>query len=138
MMNFALAEVPFVMKVVVGIWIFASLVLVLVVLIQKGKGGGLSSTFGGLGTSLLGTKTGDFLTWFTICLVAVWLLLSVVASKWFKPQSSEYLQTMPRTSSPVMPAQQQTLPFETEKPVESEQPAAGQTTSVPQPNTPAN
>lgn len=113
MMDFALAAVPFVMKVIVGIWTFAALVLVLVVLIQKGRGGGLSSAFGGIGSSLLGTKTGDFLTWVTICLVTVWLLLSVVAAKWFRPEASEYLQP-----------QQQTAPSQTP-------PAA------PQPNTPA-
>lgn len=101
MVYFALATVPFVMKIVLGIWALAALILVLVVLIQKGRGGGLSSAFGGIGNSLLGTKTGDFLTWVTICLVAVWLLLSIAAAKWFKPQVSEYLQT--QQEAPVAP-----------------------------------
>ncbi len=113
MAGFVLAAVPFVMKVVMGIWLVAALVLVFVVLIQKGRGGGLSSAFGGIGSSLLGTKTGDFLTWVTICIVAVWLLLSIVAVKWYKPQASEYLEGgQPRASVP-------TVPTETEKPLES-------------------
>jgi preprotein translocase subunit SecG len=101
MMHLTLAAVPFVMKIVVAVWAIVAVLLVLVVLIQKGRGGGLASAFGGLGTSLLGTKTGDFLTWFTICLVCVWLVLSVVAVKWFKPTASQYLQ---------IPTQQQQLP----------------------------
>jgi preprotein translocase subunit SecG len=128
MMDFALATVPFVMKVVVAIWTFAALALILLILIQKGRGGGLSSAFGGLGSSLLGTKTGDFLTWVTICFVAVWLLLSVVAVKWFKPQTSELLQSRPISS----------LPAETQTPPASGQPAPAQAPITPQPDTPAN
>ncbi len=101
MVHFALAAVPGFMKLVMGIWVFAAVVLIFIVLIQKGKGGGLGAAFGGVGSSLLGTKTGDFLTWVTICFVAVWLLLSVVAAKWFKPSTSEYLQSQQTTSAPV-------------------------------------
>jgi preprotein translocase subunit SecG len=125
MAYFALAAVPFVMKVVMGIWVFAALVLVLVVLIQKGRGGGLSSAFGGLGSTLLGTKTGDFLTWVTISIVAVWLFLSIAAVKWFKPYASEYLQGGQMPPAPVTtPAPP--VPVETEKPLESQQPAENQ------------
>jgi preprotein translocase subunit SecG len=125
MMDFVLATVPFVMKVVVGIWVLAALILVLLILIQKGRGGGLSSTFGGMGSSLLGTKTGDFLTWVTISVVVIWLLLSVVSAKWFKPEANEFLQRQP---SPSMPAQQmpQTPAGEAAKPVQAEQPVQGQ------------
>ena len=132
MMNFALAAVPLGMKVVVGIWLLVSLVLILVVLIQKGRGGGLSSAFGGIGNSLLGTKTGDFLTWFTICLVAFWLILSVVAAKWFRPRTSEYLQSQTPVTAPAT-QEQPALPAESEQPAQPETPA-----EVPQPNTPAN
>ena len=121
MTDFVLAAVPFVMKIVMGIWALAALVLVFIVLIQKGKGGGLSSAFGGIGSSLLGTKTGDFLTWVTICIVAVWLLLSIVAAKWFKPSASEYLQSEQMPAAPVS-APAPTVPVETEKPLK---PTAG-------------
>ncbi len=102
-----LAVVPFFMKIVIVIWALAALALVLIVLIQKGKGGGLSAAFGGIGNTLLGTKTGDFLTWVTISLVAVWLLLSVAAAKWFKPQASEYLQGQQSQMPASAPAEQQ-------------------------------
>lgn len=123
MMGFALAAVPFVMKIVIGIWVLSATILVLVVLIQKGRGGGLSSAFGGIGNSLLGTKTGDFLTWVTICIVVVWLLLSIAAAKWFKPQSSEYLRSEPM--APVT-APAPAAPVEAEKPLESQQPVENQ------------
>ena len=131
MMNFVLATVPFVMKVVVAIWVLAALILILLVLIQKGRGGGLSSTFGGLSTSLLGTKTGDFLTWVTISVVALWLLLSVVSAKFFRPQASELLQNQ-RQSAPVQ-QQAPSIP-PTEQPASSQ---PQQNSQTPASNTPA-
>jgi preprotein translocase subunit SecG len=101
MVHFTLAAVPGIMKLVMGIWVFAAIVLIFIVLIQKGKGGGLGAAFGGVGSSLLGTKTGDFLTWVTICFVAAWLILSIVAAKWFKPSASEYLQGRQAPVAPV-------------------------------------
>jgi preprotein translocase subunit SecG len=134
MMNFVLATVPFVMKVVVGIWVLAAVILVLLVLIQKGRGGGLSSTFGGLSNSLLGTKTGDFLTWVTIGVVALWLLLSVVAAKWFRPEASEFLQSQQQI--PSAPAQQAPAmpPAETQQPATSQ---PQQNSQTPQSDIPA-
>jgi preprotein translocase subunit SecG len=129
MMQFTLAAVPFVMKIAVGLWALIAVVLILVVLIQKGRGGGLASAFGGLGGSLLGTKTGDFLTWVTICLVAVWLLLSVVTVKFFKPTTSQYLQPTPV---------QQSVPSTPTAPVPPTQTQENTAQPVAQPNTPAN
>ena len=110
-----LAAVPLLMKVVAVIWAVCCAFLVLVVLIQKGKGGGLSATFGGGGAGgVLGSKTGDFLTWFTIALVGVFLLLSVVMAKFYRPTVGDYgeggavpqTQQMPQgqPEQPLMPA----------------------------------
>jgi preprotein translocase subunit SecG len=128
MTGFVLAAVPLVMKIVMAFWVLAALILVLIVLIQKGKGGGLSSAFGGIGSSLLGTKTGDFLTWVTISIVAVWLLLSIVAVKWFKPRASEYLQSEAPMSAPA-----ETTPAETQQPAEGQGGAETQKTDTPAP-----
>ncbi|HPO70809.1 MAG TPA: preprotein translocase subunit SecG, partial [Anaerohalosphaeraceae bacterium] len=66
-------------NLIVGLFILVCLALILIVLIQKGRGGGIGAAFGGGGAgSLLGTKTGDFLTWVTICLVALFLVLAVL------------------------------------------------------------
>ncbi|MHC4561490.1 MAG: preprotein translocase subunit SecG [Planctomycetota bacterium] len=58
--------------------------LILVVLLQKGRGGGLGAAFGGAGGSAFGTRTGDVFTWVTIVLVALFLLLAVVSNLAFR------------------------------------------------------
>jgi preprotein translocase subunit SecG len=79
------------MKFVAVLFVIVAVVLTLVILIQKGRGGGLSAAFGGgMASGLLGSKTGDFLTWVTIVLVAVFLLLAVVLARFYRPQMGEY------------------------------------------------
>lgn len=79
------------MKLVAVLFILVAIVLILVILIQKGRGGGLTAAFGGgMGGGLLGSKTGDFLTWVTIILVAVFLLLAVVMDKFYRPEIGDY------------------------------------------------
>lgn len=110
-MMLPLAAVSFIMKVTAFIWIFVTIALILLILVQKGRGGGLSGAFGGAGgsSSLLGTKTGDFLTWVTICLVVVFLTLAVVMVKFYRPTSSSDLS---QTQAPA-PVTQQEIPAET-------------------------
>ena len=70
--------------------------MVLIILIQKGRGGGLSGAFGGgMASGILGSKTGDFLTWFTIALVGVYLTLAVVMAKFYRPSVSDLGQDVP-------------------------------------------
>ena len=62
------------------LFIFVSLFMMLVVLIQKPKGGGLSGAFGGGGGSaqaVLGSKAGDFFTKLTIVLFVAFLALAM-------------------------------------------------------------
>ncbi len=102
------AGVPFLMKLVAVLWVFIAICLILIILIQKGKGGGLSGAFGGAGGAggLLGTKTGDFLTWVTIGLVVAFLTFGVVLVKYYKPVLSDDL-TRPDGPGPgaVAPAE---------------------------------
>jgi len=78
------------MKIVAVLFVLVSIVLVLVILVQKGRGGGLSGAFGGgMASGLLGSKTGDFLTWLTIGLVVVWLGMAVLMAKFFRPSVSD-------------------------------------------------
>ena len=58
---------------------FVCVFMTLLILIQKGRGGGLSGAFGGAGgNTAFGSKTGDVLTWVTSVVFFVFLLLSIV------------------------------------------------------------
>ena len=88
---FPLLAVIFIMRVVAVLFVVSCVALVLIVLIQKGRGGGLSGAFGGaMAGGILGSKTGDFLTWVTVSLVGVFLILAVVMAKFYKPATSDY------------------------------------------------
>jgi len=81
----------FIMDIVAVLFVICSIVLILVVLIQKGKGGGLTAALGGgMASGILGSKTGDFLTWLTIVLVGVFLGLAIVLVKFYRPSVSSY------------------------------------------------
>ncbi|MBN2138307.1 MAG: preprotein translocase subunit SecG [Sedimentisphaerales bacterium] len=91
MTTFSFVAVSFIMNVVAVLFVLCSIVLVLVILIQKGRGGGLSAAFGGGGAgSILGSKTGDFLTWVTIVMVGLFLLLAVLMAKFYRPSIGSY------------------------------------------------
>jgi len=86
-----LLAVSFVMKILAALFLICCLVLILVVLIQKGRGGGLSTALaGGVASGILGSKTGDFLTWVTIVVVGVFLAIAVLMARFYKPAVSEF------------------------------------------------
>jgi protein translocase SecG subunit len=68
--------------------IFAVLAIVLigVILLQRGKGVGLAGAFGGAGGhTAFGAKTGDFLTWVTIIGAVLFLIWAILLNYWFVP-----------------------------------------------------
>lgn len=59
--------------------VLTSLFLICLVLIQRGKGGGLAGAFGGVGgSSAFGTKAGDVFTRVTIYVACFWFLLAML------------------------------------------------------------
>jgi preprotein translocase subunit SecG len=53
--------------------------LILLVLIQRGKGGGLAGAFGGVGgSSAFGSRAGDLFTRITLIVAGIWLVLAMV------------------------------------------------------------
>ena len=62
--------------------IVLSLLLMFIVLIQRGKGGGLAGAFGGMGgSSPFGSRAGDAFTKITLYLAAVWVLVIMIHVK---------------------------------------------------------
>lgn len=106
----------FIMKAVAVIFFICAVALILIILIQKGRGGGMGAAFGGgLAGGLLGSKTGDFLTWVTIVLVSIVLILAVVMAKFYKPAVSDFGGAAPqRTALPAEQRQssEQALPID--------------------------
>ncbi len=76
---FVLAVWPWVSSLLSVVVLLLSLFLILLVLIQRGKGGGLSGAFGGVGgSSAFGSRAGDTFTRITIGVAAVWIILTMV------------------------------------------------------------
>lgn len=128
MMISPVLAVSFLMNLVAIVFVLCAVVLILIVLVQKGKGGGLSAAFGGgLASGILGSKTGDFLTWVTIALAGVFLILSVAMVKFYKPGISDFGAGQPPQAQQV-PAQQQ-QPQSSEPPLAPAE-AGGESTDV--------
>ena len=101
-MDLLLLKVPLVMHVVAAIWVLCAVVLILVILIQKGRGTGLSGALGGgMVGGILGTKTGDFLTWVTVGLVGALLILTVAMAKFYRPMAAPAAQERPVQTQPL-------------------------------------
>ena len=90
-MNMSLLGVMAWWKLMLGVvFMLACAILIILVLLQKGRGGGLSAAFGGAGgQSAFGSKTGDVFTWVTIVVAAVFLLLAMVMSPNFTPDDPD-------------------------------------------------
>jgi len=117
MTGFSLLAAAFIMKVVAVLFVICAAVLVLIILVQKGKGGGLSAAFsGGAASGILGAKTKEPLTWFTIVLAGIFLALGVFLAKFYRPQVSDF-----DTGLPV----QQEQPSQQSRPAGPEQPLEG-------------
>ena len=62
--------------------LLTAIFLIVLVLIQRGKGGGLAGAFGGMGgQSAFGTKAGDLFTRITMVVAGIWIVLCIVAVK---------------------------------------------------------
>jgi len=96
--------------------LFISIGLIVMVLLQPSKGGGMTSAFGSLGTSLGSTfgsrRTLDFLAKGTAWAAGILAVLSLIANMFFIPHAGTGVinpktETMPVPTAPPAPA---TLP----------------------------
>ena len=76
------ADVHFFSHLLNFIIVGLGLLLILTILIQRGKGGGLVGAFGGAGgSSPFGSKAGDTFTRITITMAGIWVLLIMIHVK---------------------------------------------------------
>jgi len=99
--------------------VLTSLFLILLVLVQRGRGGGLAGALGGMGgQSAFGTKAGDLFTRITVGVAAFWIILCLLATNLLGRQqsllSSELGGAAPQATSPMTtpmtPTQPMTVP----------------------------
>jgi preprotein translocase subunit SecG len=70
------------------------LFLIFLILIQRGKGGGLAGAFGGVGgSSPFGSRAGDVFTRYTITIATLWLWIVLIQVKVIQERSVEASQT---------------------------------------------
>ena len=68
------------------IFVLICVLLMFVILIQRGRGGGLSSAFGGAGGhTAFGAKTGDVFTWITVVLAGLFVVVACLLTFVFQP-----------------------------------------------------
>ncbi|MHC4508707.1 MAG: preprotein translocase subunit SecG [Planctomycetota bacterium] len=114
MISLPLLKISFFMSLVAVLFVLCCIVLILIILVQKGRGGGLSGAFGGgMASGILGSKTGDFLTWVTIVLAGVFLTLAIFMARFYKPMA-------PTGDYDVSASAQQEPPADQEQPLPAE------------------
>ena len=73
---------PYVIGTLAVLLLLTSLFMILLVLIQRGRGGGLAGAFGGMGgQSAFGTRAGDVFTKITVVVAIVFILLASLLGK---------------------------------------------------------
>lgn len=103
--------------------------LIVLILVQRGKGGGLAGALGGMGgQSAFGTKAGDLFTRITVGVAFVWIVVCVASVLLLRGSSQLRLDiTPPANSAPAAPGGQtaKTTPSSTpaEKPASTPAPA---------------
>lgn len=124
-----------------GVLMFVTAVfLILLVLVQRGRGGGLSGALGGMGgQSAFGTKAGDLFTKITMWVATFWILLCIAAILILNRQSTSSWKsgapsTEYTTSVPTQPADGAPADAGSATPGISGQPAATKPTGGAQPD----
>jgi len=90
----------------INLFLVICLLMIAVILLQRPQGGGLAGAFGGgqgAGQTAFGTKTGDALTWFTVGVFALFIVMAVLLNYASRPSVAE-VDAAPEagaTSAPV-------------------------------------
>lgn len=117
-----------------------ALFLILLVLIQRGRGGGLAGAFGGMGgQSAFGTKAGDVFTKITVAVAAFWIVLCILATNVLGRQrtlfSSNLGSAAPQSVAPLTPAESTVPPGTEPTPPQSAPQSEPEASAKPEPPT---
>jgi preprotein translocase subunit SecG len=114
--------------------ILVSIFLICLILIQRGKGGGLAGAFGGVGgSSAFGTKAGDTFTRITVVTAAVWMLMAMLlvvmtsrrnTSSWASDSASAISKDLSSSRAKSKAGEASTPPAGAARPAET--PASGE------------
>jgi preprotein translocase subunit SecG len=108
-MTLTLAQLnPFVVTALVVLFVVICIAMILLILIQRPQGGGLSGAFGaggGAGQTAFGTKTGDVLTLVTITIFVLFLVTAVILNFAARPASGPPPGTTVRELGEQIPAE---------------------------------
>ena len=126
--------ISFLFYLTIVLFILVCLFLILLILIQKGRGGGLASAFGGAGgNTAFGSKTGDVLTWATSVVFGVFVVLAVALNLFANARANQTANANPSVGRP--PAQAPSAPGPLNNPVTSDPVLGAGTPPVEQPTT---
>lgn len=106
-----LALNPVVTNLLVVFFLIVCVSMILIVLIQRPQGGGLSGAFGaggagqGAGQTAFGTKTGDVLTWGTVSVFVIYVLVAIGLNFVARPDTTG-ATTVPTLDDPAQQGQQ--------------------------------
>ena len=91
------------MNTLIGILLSSVAVfLILLVLVQRGRGGGLAGALGGMGgQSAFGAKAGDVFTRITIGTALVWIVLCVIAVNYLGSETKRFANTGSQAPPPT-------------------------------------
>jgi preprotein translocase subunit SecG len=88
-----------------SLMLIISVFLILLVLVQRGRGGGLTGALGGMGgQSAFGTKAGDVFTRITMVTAVVWILVCMLTIKVLQddgPLGNETTTTSIESTAPL-------------------------------------
>ncbi|WP_428387050.1 preprotein translocase subunit SecG [Mucisphaera sp.] len=99
-------------------FVLIGIVMTMVVLIQRPKGGGLAGAFGGSSTdasAVFGASVGDVLTWVTVAFFVVWIFLAMGMQWAIAAELAAVTDPPPAVSAPAASPEPAAMP---------EQPAA--------------
>ena len=95
------------LEFIVKFFLTASAIIVIVlVMLQRGKGGGLAGALGGMGgQSAFGTKAGDLFTKITVGVASFWILISIFTAIYAPHLSGDQIGAQQSTNAQQNPGQ---------------------------------